>query len=377
MSEKQNLTAMEGSPPEDRFSSIEERIKDPVFLQTHLDAYERARSETREAYEELLRRIDLVPPRRISTAYYYISGVAAVLILVVTGYFFLRPSAPRVYHTPAPPTALVPAAQKDATLRLSDGRTILLGASTRGIVATEDGGDIRISDDGSLVYPAAAASEGVPGVNTLSTAKGRRFHVILPDGSQVWLNAGSRLTYFTRVGQQDRIRKAELEGEGYFDIAPDKAVPFHLTAGGTETVVLGTAFNVKAYKDESKVAVTLVRGAVSVDLSGKSVSLRAGQAAIALPGTGTLTRQDNPNTNAAIAWRDGYFAFDGPLDDVARELGRWYDVDVTLAAGSRSRDTIIVAATSMDLPLDSVLPRLEAIGAGHFKLEGKTLTVTP
>lgn len=365
---------MEGSSFDDPSSSLEERIKDPVFLQTNLEAYERARSETQEAYEELLRRIDLAPARRIAPRYYYIAGAAAACIIAVAGYLLLRPSAPSLPNTPARQTALVSSEQKEATLRLSDGRTIILGASTRGVVATESGSDIRVSDDGSLVYSPLTPSGANPGVNSLSTAKGRRFHVVLPDGSQVWLNAGSRLTYYAT--QPDRLRRAELEGEGYFDIAPDKTAPFHLVAGGTETVVLGTAFNVKAYKEESRVAVTLLKGSVRVDLSGKALPLEPGQEAIAIPGAGILTRVNNPNTNAAIAWKDGYFFFDGPLDEALRELGRWYDVDVALGAGSAFRDTII-DHVPMDLPLDSVLHRLEAMGAGHFKLEGKTLTVMP
>lgn len=375
MSDNQDPWMGDPPSPENPDPFIEERIKDPEFVKAQLEAYKRARSETREAYEELLQRLQLTPIRRINRGYYYISGVAAALVFAIAGYLLLhRSTAPVPVRTALVPSSVLPA-QNGASLRLSNGRIISLNAGSRGVVATEAGNPIHIGPDGSLDYQTSTG----PGVdhptNTLSTAKGQRFHVVLPDGSQVWLNAGSSLTYFARVGQKDTVRQAELEGEAYFEIAPDRALPFRLSAGGTETVVLGTEFNVKAYPEESKVAVTLLKGAVRVGFTGKTVSLIPGQEAVVLSGK-TLDRLDNLDANLAIAWKEGYFSFDGTLDEVARELGRWYDVDIHMKPGAVFRDTV-VARTSREVPLDSVLHRLEDIGAGHFTVEGRSVTVMP
>ncbi|TDW99814.1 FecR family protein [Dinghuibacter silviterrae] len=303
MSEKQYSDPNEGPPFDDPSSSLEERMKDPVFLQTQLDAYEKARTETREAYEELLRRIRLTPTRKINPLYYYVSGAAAAVLLVVTGYFFLHASRQ------APP----------------------------------------------LAYTAA---------------KGQQTHVVLPDGSQVWLNSGSRLTYTARTGV---TRQATLDGEAYFEVAPDKTAPFHLSAGRTETVVLGTAFDVKAYRGES-VSITLLQGSVRVDYLSKNMLLQPGQTVLAR--ADTFARQNSPDTSSVLAWKEGFFYFNGTLDEVARELAHWYDVDVTLRKGMVFKDTVI-STTPRNLPLDSVLRRINELGAGHLRREGRTLDVMP
>jgi ferric-dicitrate binding protein FerR (iron transport regulator) len=291
MSENQNF--------DDLTSSLEERIKDPVFLQEHMDAYQRAGTETREAYEELLKRIQPLRSRRINPLYYYASGVAALILLAVSGYFLLH-----------------------------------AGRQTSPLI--------------------------------FSSAKGQQSHIALPDGSQVWLNAGSKLTYLAR--------KATLDGEAFFDIAPDKTHPFHLSAGGTETEVLGTSFDVKAYQDETTVSITLIQGSVRVNFSNKNMTLQPGETVLAQ--AGTLTKLTSPDTASALAWKEGFFYFKGTLDEVARELAHWYDIDVTLQKGAVFKETFQEVAPR-DLPLDSVLHRLEDIGAGHFKLEGRTLTVMP
>ncbi|HTJ13018.1 MAG TPA: FecR domain-containing protein [Dinghuibacter sp.] len=370
MSEKQDPPMAEGPIPGNPAASLEERLKDPAFIQEQMEAYERASIETKEAYEELLRRIQLSPTRRINPVYYYISGAAAAVLLAVAGYFMLQP---KPVHAPVDTlAAAVPPARYGATLQLSDGRSLPLDAGARGVVATEAGNSIGVTPDGTLTYVAAKGASTL--TNTLTTTKGQRFHVVLPDGSQVWLNAGSRLSYFSRMGESDAIRKVQLDGEGYFEVAHDKNLPFHVVARGTETVVLGTVFDVKAYSDEAKVTVGLVNGAVQVEAQGKTLALTPGQVVVSLPGR--FSQISDPDVEKAVAWKQGYFYINGTLDEIAREIGRWYNVDIALKPGAVFSDTMLVNA-SREISLDSLLHRLEIIKAGHLTLDGRTVTVAP
>lgn len=369
MSEKQDPPMAEGPNPENPTAYLEERLKDPVFIQEQMEAYERATVETREAYDELLKRIQLSPTRRINPVYYYISGAAAAVVLAVASYFFLRPQP---VHSPADALTATLPARCGATLQLSDGRSLPLDAGVRGVVAKEGGIPIDITPDGTLEYHPAKG--GAELANTLTTAKGQHFHVVLPDGSQVWLNAGSRLTYFARIGENNAVRKVQLDGEGYFEVAPDKSLPFHVVAGGTETVVLGTVFDIKAYSDDAKITVSLVNGSVQVGAQGRTLALTPGQEAVSL--SGGISQVSDPDVEKAVAWKQGYFYITGTLEEITREVGRWYNVDFAFKPGAVSPEPIVLHAPR-DISLDSVLHRLETIKAGQFTLNGRTVTVTP
>lgn len=370
MSEKQDPPMAEGPNPENPAAYLEERLKDPAFIQEQMEVYERVTAETREAYDDLLKRIRLSPTRRINPVYYYISGAAAAVVLAVASYFLLQPHP---VHAPADTSsATLPPARYGATLQLSDGRSLPLDAGARGVVATEGGSPIDITPGGTLEYRPARGGGGL--ANTLTTARGQRFHVVLPDGSQVWLNAASRLTYFARIGENDAVRKVQLDGEGYFEVAHDKNLPFHVVAGGTETIVMGTVFDVKAYSDDAKVTVSLVNGAVQVGAQGKSLALTPGQEAVSV--SGGITMVSDPDVEKAVAWKQGYFYITGTLEEITREVGRWYNVDFAFKQGAVSPETIVLHAPR-DISLDSVLHRLETIKAGQFTLNGRTVTVKP
>jgi transmembrane sensor len=111
---------------------------------------------------------------------------------------------------------------------------------------------------------------------TLTIPRGRNFYVLLSDGTEVWLNAESRLSYPSRFDEDERI--VELEGEAYFKVASDKAHPFIVRTSRFNTRVLGTEFNVKAHQDDTPY-VTLVSGSVRIKASrsGEEVSLHPGQ----------------------------------------------------------------------------------------------------
>ncbi len=238
----------------------------------------------------------------------------------------------------------ISAGRNKATLTLANGRKIVLSDAVKGKLAEETGINITKTADGQLVYEVSnvPADHSLNGddkelFNTISTAKGEAYQVVLLDGSKVWLNAASSLTYPTSfTGKRDR--RVELNGEAYFEVAKDKSHPFRINTNGQEVEVLGTHFNINSYAETGATKTTLLEGAVKVSplssvngkkgavLSEYAVFLKPGEQAIQKAGSIQVISAD---TEQAIAWKDGWFYFKSTsLENVLREASKWYNLDV-------------------------------------------------
>lgn len=215
----------------------------------------------------------------------------------------------------------------EATLTLADGSTIILNDSSDGVLARELGVVIRKADDGSIFYEAKQANVigGAANYNTFSTPKGSSYRILLPDGTKVWLNTASSIRYpLVFAGDE---RNVSLNGEAYFEVAPDVSKPFKVEANGSVIQVLGTHFNVSAYADEQQTTTTLVEGAVNVSKNGNTVMLKPNQQAVVDAVTGKI-RQSTADVRSAVAWKDGYFRFDDdPIEEIVYKVSRWYDIE--------------------------------------------------
>lgn len=167
-------------------------------------------------------------------------------------------------------------------------------------------------------------------------ARGQKSVLILPDGSKVWLNVDSKLTY-TRDFKKTNRREVQLEGEAFFSVVHNDSVPFIVhTSSSIRIEVLGTSFNVKSYKDDQTIETTLVDGKVSIDqlekngLTVDNLILKPNQRAVYFKESKKLNVKDVNATNIS-AWRDDYLVFDEtPFSDVLAQLERWYDVKIHL-----------------------------------------------
>ena len=155
--------------------------------------------------------------------------------------------------------------------------------------------------------------------------RGETFKLILCDGTEVWLNANSKLVYPTAFIEKERT--VFLEGEAYFKVTKD-AKPFIVKTDYLQTKVLGTEFNVKSYTAEDS-HVTLISGKVQVrSHDARFVDLEPGKDAMLL--SDGLFEVKEVNSEAYTYWKDGYFYFDElPLADIMKSIGRWYNVNVT------------------------------------------------
>lgn len=267
-----------------------------------------------------------------------------------------------------------------AMLELADGSVVILEKANNGSLQ-EQGGVKIVKQDGRLVYNAA---QGNPtdkiSYNKISTPKGGQYHVILPDGSRVWLNAESTLRFPTMFTGNER--QVELTGEAYFEVAKleapyssvetGKMMPFKVQTNGVNIEVLGTHFNVMAYSNEKSVNTTLLEGSVRVShlTSNNSQLLKPGQQAKVNGGIKIV----NVDTEEVVAWKNGFFHFNGAgIQTVMGQIERWYDVEVDYEGEITSKHFTGIISRSINA--SKVLDMLELTGGVKFEIKGKKISV--
>ncbi|MCE7060321.1 FecR family protein [Dyadobacter sp. CY343] len=255
---------------------------------------------------------------------------AAASLLIIAGFslYWLknRPEkAPEVAVTGRQVTDIPPGGNR-AMLSLSDGRQIPLDSAANGLLGSHGAANFTKTDDGKL---RVAVSENLQETNNqsnrLSTPKGGQYQVTLHDGSKVWLNASSSIRFPTVFANNNRT--VEISGEAYFEVTKDRKRPFRVRFGTSEVEVLGTSFNIMAYKDESALKTTLVEGSVKLRNKKGSKKLTPGQqATISANGAIQTAAVD---IDREIAWKNGLFYFkDSGIEEIMRQAARWYDIDV-------------------------------------------------
>jgi transmembrane sensor len=316
-------------------------------------------------------------------------AAAAALFIVLAGGAWLWLGRPVGHAGVAGEIAQqpIPPAGNKATLTLANGQTIVLDSAARGSLAMQGNARVLKTDSGKLAYQPMSNSTGSAIVyNTLTTPRGGQYQLVLPDGSRVWLNAASSITYPTAFTGADR--SVTVSGEAYFDVVKNTAKPFKVIvrtshAGqAAEVEVLGTGFNIMAYADEPEPSIraTLIRGAIRVSQGKTTALLHPGQQAQIITGNepNPIHLIDNADTAAAIAWITGFFQFrELDVPAVMRQIGRWYNVDVvydTPAAGLAGRH--FGGRISRRQNLSDLLPMLEANHI-HFRIDGTTIHVLP
>lgn len=299
-------------------------------------------------------------------------AAAAVILIAAAGAYIWQKNKPTV-HSPVaavPVKTGAPGGQK-AVLTLADGTAITLDSTASGQLATQQGSRV-LNSNGQVTYAPTGDQQDVAAFNTLRTARGGTYRLTLSDGTTVWLNAASSISYPVVFTGKERM--VEMTGEAYFEVAPHAQMPFRVKVNDKHLVeVLGTQFNVKAYAEEALVSTTLLQGAVRV--AGK-VTLKPGQQAQAAGQQVLVKTLGKAGIAQAIAWKEGRFNFqDVHLREVMRQLSRWYDIEVVYENGVP--DLEFIGEIERSLPLTEVLKGLKMSGV-NFRLEdGKRLVVSP
>lgn len=279
-------------------------------------------------------------------------GAAAILLFLGAGAYLYT------FNSSQPPTAA--AAQKDvnndiapgtqkATLTLSDGKKIEL---TNNAVEIIKDGSLPINNNrGHLTYN--TSDEAV--MNIMQTPRGGQYQLTLVDGTRVWLNAASSITYPTAF--TGKTREVNITGEAYFEVAANKSKRFIVTIGTDKVAVLGTAFNINGYAGKNLIKTSLVEGALEVN---EGIFLRPGQAFQ----DGSVIQTD---IFQDIAWKNGNFDFrDRTLAEIMPLLERWYDFSTEFEEGTKTIE--FWGETQMSKSLHQILKALETAGNVHFEI---------
>lgn len=296
---------------------------------------------------------------------------AAALIIIATGaYLWFSGSEPR-----SPKESLVrsdkniaPGGNR-ATLTLSDGRTILLDSVSTGKLASEGGVAVMKLANGQIAYSPEGTGSNEVLMNTMRTPRGGQYQLTLPDGTRVWLNAASSITYPAMFAGDER--KVQVEGEVYFEVQKNKEMPFIVQIkDGAEIDVLGTHFNVNAYSNEPAMRTTLLQGSVKVRMGTQSALLEPGQQVVVKE---TIQVQRQVSIEQVMAWKNGLFNFENAtFEEIMRQLERWYDIEIVYEG--KIPQIALMGKLTRDVSLNDLLPALRKMGV-RYRLEARKLTI--
>ncbi len=306
-----------------------------------------------------------------------LAAAAAVIVAVLTTAWFLIFSENKTKKdivTVQPVTKDVPPPDRyRAAITLADGKVVYLDSAGNGLLAQQ--GDMQLVKlaNGQIAYR-SASGEIIKELkyNTLTNPRGSKvINMALADGSHVWLNAGSSVTFpVAFVGNE---RKVEMTGEAYFEVAPDKTKPFYVTKGNMKVEVLGTHFNVNAYEDEENIKVTLLEGSVKVADNANAVTIKPGQQATIHHSSFIIHHYID--VDQVMAWKDGRFSFSSvDIQTIMRQIARWYNVDIEYRGNIQGT---VSGEVSREVNASQVLRMLELTDKVRFEIQGQKIIVMP
>ncbi|WP_165973358.1 FecR family protein [Pedobacter sp. ok626] len=254
---------------------------------------------------------------------------------------------------------------------MSDGSNIVLAGAKNGRLAAQGNAIVRKTKDGQLIYELSDAKGAASQLNTVATPRGGRYHLILSDGTKVWINAASSIRYPASFSGDQRLVK--ITGEVYFEVAHNPAKPFIVDSEQQRIEVLGTRFNVNAYADEPAVTTSLLQGSVGITATQNKIKIVPGQQSRLHAGRFAV---ENFDPGEVMAWKNGLFHFsDENLESVMRKISRWYDVDVTYA-DDRIKKLPLSGIITQFSNISKVLHMLELTGEVRFVLSDHKITVS-
>ncbi|WP_051238770.1 FecR family protein [Gaetbulibacter saemankumensis] len=293
---------------------------------------------------------------------------AAILVFATAGYYFiLNNNTPDEVKIATENNINI--GTDKATLTLEDGSEVTLDTEH-----DYTSGNIE-SNGKDLIYRASNTSKKEISYNYLTIPRGGQYHVVLSDGTQVWLNSDSQLKYPVNF-IDGQTRKVELVyGEAYFDVSHSsehKGSKFKVLTQTQEIEVLGTEFNVSAYKDEDNIYTTLVNGKIALTHGEENTILKPNQQAIIKPNFENIYIIET-DVYAVTAWKDGVFSFENlPLEQIMKVLSRWYDADIKFENKELMHEHF-TGVLRKNQSIDEILNIIKTINNISYEIDNKTI----
>ena len=354
------------------FYDNDEKLIDQAMMRSLVNIHQKIDSSKTTADE------DKIVPLKLKLKFHWIAIAATVLLFIMAGgYFTIHKKAvvqPLAQNHLLKRDTLI--GNNKAILTLGNGKKIVLNDAKVGSLAVQGHVAITKAADGRIIYNATsqastARATGEIANNSITTPKGGQYHVVLPDGSSVWLDAASSITYppeFT-----GNKRQVELMGEAYFEVSKDPTKPFCVNVDNKQQIeVLGTHFNVQAYPDDRDVTTTLLEGSVKLLYSNKHAILKPGQMAVNDPDKSLLIKP--ADIYEVMAWKNNMFVFNNEnIKSIMKRLARWYDVDVVFEGDMEKVN--FFGNYSRSKSLANLLKNIELTEKVHFKIKGRRVTI--
>lgn len=365
------------------------------------------REKIAQYHPEKAREISLKKVVRKDFSWRQMAAAAAILILLSGGFYFLFFKTNKQRSKAIATTAI----KKDfkpggnnAILTLANGKQIILDSVSAGVLSTQGNTKVIKLNNGLLAYNRQSSivnRQSSIQYNVITTPRGGKYEVVLPDGTKVWLNAASSIRFPTTFAGKER--EVQITGEAYFDVAKNVDQPFKVSVRGMTVDVLGTQFNIMAYNDEPDIKTTLVNGKVKVTIDNKQHTVGGQQPVVVSPKQQAVMNPDQQvilspeqqvilslskdgqskmklikdvNTNEVIAWKNNLFWFDNTnIQEIIKQLSRWYDVDIQIKGDIPD---LFTGSIPRDLAFSKVFEVLQKTGSIQYKIENdKTIIVSP
>ena len=313
--------------------------------------------------------------------YYKLAAAASIALIISLSIYFNQETAAPQFTEPVIVNNQIKKGSDKATLTLEDGSEVALvkGKTVQTSNAKSNGEEIVYQNNNQK-----PSTKNQIAYNYLTIPRGGQFQINLADGTKVWLNSDSQLKYPVRFTEGETRQVELVYGEAYFDVSPStehKGVKFQVYHNAQEVEVLGTQFNIKAYKDEANIYTTLVEGKVSVTPS--AVEGQKPTTKILAPNQqSNLNIQTNKiriatvSTYNEIAWKDGIFSFeDKPLKEMMKVLSRWYDVEVEFK-NKEAENEEFIGVLRKKQNLNNILETIKNFGIiKEYTINNKKITI--
>jgi hypothetical protein len=320
-----DLHYLEAQLPKDEY--MREALQTLAFALGEEENLDLDRLQQDDEWREIFQDIKPHPEGHTASLTHFRPGklmaAAAVAGLILSGagyYYFSKEEIPQTAKTTAP-------ANKEIRLKLADQRTIPLQKQPSLISL----GDVQLHNDQQSLSFDAKDEFNVRGQHTLIVPAAKDYKVVLADGTEIWLNADSRLQFpFTFSGNTREITL--LSGEAYVKAAPDPSKPLIIHTPQSTIQVLGTEFNINAY-DRNTIRVSLVSGAVKMSAGHDATIIKPGMEAIYTDRKNLITRPFDPGK--VLSWRDGkHFFVQTPITAICAILARHLGITAVIDSGS-------------------------------------------